>query len=257
MDALISQGSDSRIYSAYSMESGVDSAFVIKCCFCRKNGEVWRRCMREIEAGLMMRQCPSIVELLGYSVRMDSDDRAEIFLLFDRLECLGSIHPDVEETLEMCRDICGALESMRRRGLVHCDVKPGNIYRREGRWLLGDLGSVCLAGEVPSYASEAYCSPEAYSGEKCDIRSDIYSLGITCYRMLTGGKLPFCDTPCEETEDGKVFDAIKRRLGGEAIPPVEAAGERINLLLKRMCAFDRRKRFRRPSEIVKYLEKFI
>lgn len=249
-DQIISQGSDSRIFSAHALQGGGDSAFVMKCCRCVRDGEVWKRTMREIEAAQMLRRCPYIVPLLGYSVRTQGSGCYGIFMLFDRLECLdGLAIADTRELLAICRDIALALEAVRRKGLLHGDVKPSNIYRSGGRWLLGDWGSVCLSGQAPEYGSRGYCSPEAMRNEPCDIRSDIYSLGITCYRLVSGGRLPFCDLPCDETEEGEVRRAIERRLGGEAIPPISGVSEDLNRLLLKMCEYDRRKRFRKPSEV--------
>lgn len=258
MEYLISQGSDSRIYSARSLGSGVDSAFVIKYRSCRVGGEEWDRCMREIEAGQMLRGCSYIVKLLGHSVRLGGEGgAAEIFLLYHRLECLSGIVPTTAETLGMCRDICRALDYMRRKGLIHCDIKPSNIYRSADHWLLGDLGSVCLLGGTPETGSIGYCSPEAYRGERCDIRADLYSLGITCYQQLSGGRLPFCDVPCGEMQEEEVNAVIQRRQSGESIPPIESAGDEVNALLMRMCAFERRRRFRTPRAASRTLEKII
>ena len=249
-DHTIFQGTDSRIFSAHSLQGGGDSAFVIKCFHCVRNDDVWNKAMHEIEAAHMLRRCRYIVGLLGHSVRKCGGEEVEVFLLFDRLECLdGTAVTDRREILAVCRDISLALEAMRRKGLIHGDVKPSNIYRSDGRWLLGDLGSVCLSGEVPVYGSEGYYSPESARSERCDIRSDIYSLGITCYRLLSGGRLPFCDLPCGEADEGEVYRAIERRLGGEAIPPVPGVNDDINKLILKMCEFDRRSRFRKPSDV--------
>ncbi len=259
MDGLICQSSDSRIYSAHSMEGEVNSAFVIKYCCCRKGGERWNRCMREIEAGQMLRRCKHVVALLGFTAIDDRDSgNHHIMLLFERLPCLDDLTVDRRETLEMCRDISLALEQSRKKGLVHGDVKPSNIYRAaDGRWLLGDWGSVCLRGEVPGYGSEGYCSPEACMGKPCDTRSDIYALGITCYKLLSGGRLPFCDLPCEKMKQEDVYRAIDRRLSGEPIPPIADAGAGVNELLRGMCSFTARKRFRRPTRAAAFVQKLL
>ena len=71
MNETIYQGTDSRIFSAHSLQGGGDSAFVIKYCCCKRGSEVWKKTMREIEAGNMLSKCPNIVPLLGYSVLTD------------------------------------------------------------------------------------------------------------------------------------------------------------------------------------------
>lgn len=256
---MIHHGSDSRIFSAELIESGGDSAFVIKRYCCPRDSEIWKKAMREIEAGIMLRRCPNIVPMLGYSVLSGTDSADhEIFILFDRVECLDEmrIH-DTRPIMEMCRDICNALEYMRKRRLIHCDIKPSNIYYDGVKWLLGDFGSVCVSGEAPEYCSEGYCSPEAIRGERCDVRSDIYSLGISMYRLLSGGRLPFCAVPCSETDEASVYQAIGRRLSGVEITPIPDISEDVNSLLLKMCRFDSRERFRKPSEVSKRAENII
>ena len=259
MNETIYQGTDSRIFSAHSLQGGGDSAFVIKYCCCKRGSESWKKTMREIEAGNMLRKCPNIVPLLGYSVLTDKQEAEyRIFLLFDRLQCLDDMRISHTRTvLEICRDICRALESMRKKGLIHGDIKPQNIYYDGQKWLLSDLGSVCVAGEVPQYGSEGYCSPEAARGEPCDIRADLYSLGLTMYKLLSGGRLPFCALPCGEMEESDVYFSIKRRLGGEEIPLLPDVSSEVNQLLRKMCGFDRRDRFKKPSDVAKLVEKLL
>jgi Protein kinase domain len=79
--------------------------------------------------------------------------------------------------------VCGSLEAMHRAGLLHGDVKPGNV-------LVGDDGSVLLTdvGVTRSRGpgDMAYASPEASHGYPEDERSDLYSLGLLAHEMLTG-----------------------------------------------------------------------
>ena len=259
LNETIYQGADCRIFSAQSLQSGGDSAFVIKCCRCGRGSDVWQKTMREIEAGTMLRHCPHIVRLLGYSVLTDArQTEYQIFLLFDRLRCLDGmdIH-DARGVLEICRDVSRALEFMRQKGLTHGDVKPRNIYSDGEKWRLGDLGSVCVRGEIPRYGSEGYCSPEAMRGEPCDIRADLYSLGIAMYKLLNGGGLPFCDHPCDGMEESDVYDAIQRRLSGEESPPLSGVKREVNDLVMKLCRFDRRDRFRKPSDVAELAEKLL
>lgn len=195
--------------------------------------------MREIEAALMLAKCRHIVKLRGYSVRK-AEETYEIFLLMDRLPCCTEMfsgeRADEGRVTALCRDITDALKFMRRRGLAHGDVKPANLYycQAEG-WQLGDFGSVMSRGERPRFVSEGYCSPEARRGEAGSLRSDLYSLGITAYHLLSGGRLPFCDRPCDQMEDDEVYAAIERRLRGEPIPPIEGVSAEINQMVLKLC----------------------
>lgn len=93
--------------------------------------------------------------------------------------------------------VADALSYAHSFGVVHRDVKPGNLlFHQDGRLLLSDFGIVRLHA-VPALTSAGsflgtteYASPEQISSSEVDFRSDIYSLGIILYELLTG-TLPF------------------------------------------------------------------
>lgn len=116
----------------------------------------------------------------------------------------GTISPMAGERLEpraalrLVRDIAGALEYAHGRGVVHRDIKPDNILRRaDGAAVLMDFGiarliqgASQLTAEGTSVGTPHYMSPEQLRGEKVDGRSDIYSLGVVLWQLLTG-ELPY------------------------------------------------------------------
>jgi serine/threonine protein kinase len=98
-----------------------------------------------------------------------------------------------------------ALAHAHAQGIVHRDIKPANILLARADWpLLGDFGLVKLLGHQQditrpglSTGTPAYFSPEQVAGETVDHRTDIYSLSIVLYKLLTG-HVPFeADTPAE------------------------------------------------------------
>jgi hypothetical protein len=99
---------------------------------------------------------------------------------------------------EILIDLCRALSSIHRRGLVHRDLKPSNVLiNREGVCKLTDFGIVkdLDPSQDPHLSTTlvgtwAYASPEQISGNPLDHRSDLYSLGVILFAMLTG-KRPF------------------------------------------------------------------
>jgi serine/threonine-protein kinase len=105
--------------------------------------------------------------------------------------------------IDYARQILGALSFAHRNGIVHRDIKPHNIVvGSDGRLKVTDFGiarsgasQMTEAGSIVGTAQ--YLSPEQARGAPVDPRSDLYSLGIVLYEMLTG-KVPFTgDTPVE------------------------------------------------------------
>jgi len=100
----------------------------------------------------------------------------------------------VDTSVRWIRDVADALDAAHRRGITHRDVKPSNLLLDSaGHVYLGDFGIAATAVDLASAShsgSAAYVSPEQARGEAPDLRSDVYSLGVTAFEMLTGKK-PF------------------------------------------------------------------
>lgn len=100
--------------------------------------------------------------------------------------------------LQILADLASALTFLHGLGAVHQDVKPQNVYVAGGRAALGDLGSAYFATQGSKVSgSPYYMAPEIYHGEASSGASDVYSLAVTAYELLTGAR-PFGGRSYEE-----------------------------------------------------------
>ena len=155
------------------------------------------------------------------------------------------------QAIAIDRQICHALEAAHEEGIVHRDLKPQNIMvQNDGRVVVMDFG-IAHSDEVPSMTvtgamigTPEYMSPEQAKGEKVDRRSDIFSLGLIFYELLTG-TLPFKGQTLQET--------LFKRIGTRAVPPVEIEGTvppQANRVIMRCLEPDPRKRYPTASAVL-------
>ena len=92
------------------------------------------------------------------------------------------------EATEICLELCGALSAVHEAGLLHGDIKAHNVMRAvDGRIVLMDFGAgrELADSSLPS-GTPAYLAPEILAGKPATIRSDIYSLGVLLFHLVTG-----------------------------------------------------------------------
>jgi len=139
-----------------------------------------------------------------------------------------------EEALPLIIQACAGIGYAHRAGLVHCDVKPQNmLVTPDQRLKVADFGiSRALASILPGeqsdvvWGSPQYFSPEQASGAAPSPSSDVYSLGVVLYEMLTGA-LPFNATTA--TELARLHLDVLPPLLTETLPDVSPALEQILL----------------------------
>jgi len=95
----------------------------------------------------------------------------------------------VAKCLDIILQVCAGLNYAHSRGIVHGDIKPGNIFiLKDERAKILDFGLACPPGTTVTklVGTPKYCSPEQIKLQPVDERSDIYSLGVAAFRILTG-----------------------------------------------------------------------
>ena len=172
----------------------------------------------------------------------------------DRLREYGAF--GAEEAEAVLRDVGSALQYAHRRRIVHRDVKPENVFldERTGRALLSDFGiarpidadgAITMLGAA--LGTPQYMSPEQIDGRPVDGRSDIYSLGVLGWELLSGRR-PWA---------GENLYGIIYKQKHEALPPITSLRPRVpaNLLfaIDRALAKDRERRWQSVDEFLERL----
>ena len=118
---------------------------------------------------------------------VDGEDLASL------LRRIGRVPSD--KAIEVARKLCAGLAAAHHKGVLHRDLKPGNVMLdSRGEVLLADFGLAAVADQVEGAevrsGTPVYMAPEQMAGEEVTVRSDIYSLGLLLYEIFTG-KRPF------------------------------------------------------------------
>ncbi len=158
--------------------------------------------------------------------------------------------------ISIAKQICEGLAEAHELGVVHRDLKPGNIMiDKEGNARIMDFGiarslaAKGMTGEAVIVGTPDYMSPEQVEGQEVDRRSDIYSLGVILYEMVTG-TVPFeGNTP--------LSIAVKHKLEAPRDPKelVSQLPDNLSLLILRCLEKNREKRYQDAEELRRELEK--
>lgn len=219
--------------------------------------------VREIAVMSELKSHPNIVACEDYVVEPHAGTIGWDILI--RMELLTSLqdyqlsHPMDEKTVRcLAADICEALVFCQKKGLIHRDIKPGNVFVDSmGRFKLGDFGVARTAdktmGGMSKQGTENYMAPEIYYGRPYGARVDIYSLGLMLYRLMNKNRLPFYPPAPAMIRLSDRENALKQRMEGAAMPaPCSASPEFAAIILK-ACAHDPEKRYPTAAEMLEAL----
>ncbi|MBR3306366.1 MAG: protein kinase [Lachnospiraceae bacterium] len=164
-----------------------------------------------------------------------------------------------DRVIKLGMDICSALKYCQSKNVIHRDVKPGNVFlSASGDYKIGDFGIARTADKTMGMTNKAgsinYMAPEVYKGGEYGPRVDIYSLGIMLYELCNRNRLPFYPPYPELIGYNDEYEAIGKRMNGEAMPlPADAQDELGRVILK-ACAYDPADRYANAEEFRLALE---
>jgi serine/threonine protein kinase len=160
----------------------------------------------------------------------------------------------VEEIINIGSQIAEGLSKVHKQGIIHRDIKPANIMITEdGVVKIVDFGLAKLSGQVrltrtgTTLGTVAYMSPEQLMGEEADHRTDVWSLGVVLYEMLTG-QLPF---------KGDQIQAVMHSILNTEPKPVSSFRSdipyHIEEAISRILEKDKKRRFQKVDEVISAL----
>ncbi|MBE2220109.1 MAG: protein kinase [Anaerolineae bacterium] len=208
IEALLGEGGMGAVYRAHDLKHDRMVAFKIMLANLAQKPQFRSRFMQEADA-IAHFSSPAIVAVYGTGtyeespyIVMEYIEGGSLVNYMRQLEWSGA-KPTVETTINIAAQIAEGLSYAHQRGLIHRDIKPGNILlkMRDGAYVprqavITDFGLAIQRKDgdemdtAPFMGSLAYMSPEQCENRSIDGRSDIYALGILLYQLTTG-QLPF------------------------------------------------------------------
>jgi eukaryotic-like serine/threonine-protein kinase len=196
------------------------------------------RFQREAQAAARLVH-PNVVQVFDSG---QDETSGQYFIVMEYIEgssCAEILRDDgwveVEEAISIIEQACQGLDYAHRHGVVHRDVKPGNLLRaREGEVKLADFGiakateqsSITQVGSVLGTA--AYLAPEQARGEEAGPSADLYALGVVTYQLISG-RLPYEAASLTELalkqqqEEPPMLDTLVAAVGPELADAVAIA----------------------------------
>jgi serine/threonine-protein kinase len=256
---LVGDGASARVYRGIYKPRGLVCAVKILHPEQELQRKSLKRFMREAHLLCKLRH-PNIVR--GYEVRKVNGWRylsmewVEGNTVLEEIDRRGYL--DGPTALHVTRQVASALGYLHALGIVHRDIKPGNVLLDHTCTAkLIDLGLCHLLAQEKqesdgtTVGTVGYMAPEQAKGMAVDVRSDIYSLGVSLYHMVVG-EVPFTGDDDFEVMSKQIMQALRSdRLKTLNISP------HVHYVIEKMMAKDMDIRFQQPDEIVRDIDAYL
>ena len=233
IEAVIGQGGMGTVFKAKDTRLNRYVALKQLRPILARNSEIRRRILSEAQAAAAINH-PGVVSI--HSVHDDHDPAFFVmeYVAGSSLQEVLQERPKLpaQEAISIATQVLHAIEAAHAVNVIHCDIKPANILldRNAGTARLTDFGISYAAsreetGHPEKYlGTPLYMSPEQCRGSQVDARSDLFSLGVLMYRMLTG-TFPFL---------GRTADALKVNIQNSPPVPIHTYNREIPNRLARL-----------------------
>lgn len=178
----------------------------------------------------------------SYFLKKEDTSGIDIYIRYeyakDILKEFSNKTVDVNEVINLAKEVCSILDKCLSLNIAHNDIKPANIFiTNDGKYKLGDFGVATSFdnNKLESIGTLSYMAPEVYNNKKVNKTSDCYSLGIVMYQLITG-KLPFPD--------------METKLSGVEVPIIEKLDKRLMTIIRKATAFKEEERYKAPLEML-------
>ena len=243
----IGRGGMATVYAA--IQTALERRVALKVIHysSRNDGDFTQRFIREGRIGAKLHH-PHIVTIFEYGTYNDCHFLSMEYFPGGTLSSRIRQGLTLGQTMSIVTTIADALAYAHHLHLIHRDVKPSNIlFRRDESPVLTDFGIARLEDDSEKLTATGktlgtvyYMSPEQIRGDQLDNRSDLYSLGVVFYQMLTGRFL----------YDGEnFFDIAKQHVSAE-IPKLPDMINRFQPILERLLAKNRHERFSSAEQLI-------